>query len=130
MSPMTMQAAVLLACLLVGHFLGDFTPLSTPRMLEAKARGGPLLPIAAHAAVHAVLTGAVVLVVVRPGLELAGLAVGIQFASHLALDGLRARLGVKIRSFGDPANNAFWTALGLDQLAHAVILVGIAALVL
>ena len=127
---MTAQAIVLLGFLLIGHFLGDFTPLSTRRMLEAKARGGPMLPIAQHAGVHAVLTGLAVLAVARPGPELLGLAFGIQFATHLVLDGLRARLGARSSSLSDPGANVFWTALGIDQLAHALVLVGIAALVL
>ena len=32
---MSSQAAVLLAFLLVGHFLGDFTPLASARMRDA-----------------------------------------------------------------------------------------------
>lgn len=126
---MTAQAIALLAFLLLGHFLGDFTPLSTPRMLEAKANGGPIAPIAAHAAVHAVLTGIAVLAIARPAPGLVATAVGIQFLTHLALDGGRAWIGVRRPALNDPATNAFWTALGLDQLSHALVLVGITALV-
>ena len=54
---MTAQTMVLLAFLFVGHFLGDFTPLASARMQEAKLSGTPLGPIALHALVHAVLVG-------------------------------------------------------------------------
>ena len=54
---MSVTAAVLLAALLLGHNLGDFTPLATPRMLGAKSEGRPIGPIAAHAAVHGLLAG-------------------------------------------------------------------------
>ena len=42
---MTPDAAALLLALLLGHFLGDFTPLLTERMREAKERGGPMGPM-------------------------------------------------------------------------------------
>ena len=63
---MTAEAAWLLAFLLIGHFLGDFTPLSTPSMLRAKAVGTPLGPIGAHAAVHAGLVAVAVALVAGP----------------------------------------------------------------
>jgi len=127
---MSAQAVVLLAALMVGHFLGDSTPLSTPRMLEAKARGGPLLPIVAHAAVHAVLTGLAVMAVARPAPAVLALALVIEFVSHFSLDAFRARLGVRVPALANPGDGLFWTALGLDQLAHGLVLVWIAALVL
>jgi len=124
------QAAVLLALLLVGHFLGDFTPLATARMQEAKANGGPMRVIAAHAAVHAVLTGLAIALVA--GLEPSALwlAVGLQFLTHWGLDAFRARLGVRVPVFADPSKNVYWTALGLDQLAHGLVLLIITMLVL
>jgi len=127
---MTAQAILLLSFLLIGHFLGDFTPLSTPRMLEAKASGGPILPIAAHAAVHAVLAGIVVAAIARPAPGLTAIAVGLEFATHLALDGARSWMCVRRPALRDPGTNAFWTALGMDQLSHVLVLVAIAALVL
>jgi hypothetical protein len=126
---MSGEALALLSCLLIGHFLGDFTPLATARMQEAKASGGPQLPIIAHAGVHAAFTGIAVLLVARPTLDLLAIAVAIQFASHWALDAFRARVGLQAPALSDPSNNAFWTALGLDQLVHALVLLGIASLV-
>lgn len=126
---MSTQALVLLAALLVGHFLGDFTPLATARMLEAKANGGPMRLVAAHAAVHAVLTGLAVSLVVGLEPSVLALVVGLQFVTHGALDAVRSRLGVAFPSLGDPTHNVYWTALGLDQLAHGLVLVAITAVV-
>jgi hypothetical protein len=120
----------LLAFLFSAHFLGDFTPLATRGMLDAKAVGKPLGPIASHAAVHAVLVGLAVALVVRPGPGLIGMAALVEFGAHLAIDWVRGRLGGHWPTLSDPAAQAYWTALGLDQLAHAFVLIGIAALVL
>ena len=126
---MSGEAVLLLSGLLIGHFLGDFTPLATARMLEAKANGGPMRWIAAHAALHALLTGLVVAWVAGPAPSLLALAVGLQFGTHWVLDASRARLGVKVPALQDPARNVYWTALGLDQLAHALVILGITVLV-
>jgi len=119
------QAAVLLGMLFVGHFLGDFTPLATARMQEAKANGGPMSLIAAHAALHAFLTGLAVALVVGPEPAVLALVVGLQFLTHFGLDAFRARLGVRVPALKDPGKNTYWTALGLDQLAHGLVLIAI-----
>ncbi len=127
---MTSHEISLLAFLFSAHFLGDFTPLATRRMLEAKSVGKPLGPIASHAAIHGVLVGLAVALVVRPGPGLIGMAALVEFGAHLAIDWVRGRLGGHWPTLSDPADQAYWTALGLDQLAHAFVLIGIAALVL
>ncbi len=109
---MTGQAVVLLCGLLFAHYLGDYTPLATPRMQEAKAVGGPLLFIAAHAAVHALLVALVVALVVG-----------------MAWPTLRAKLGQRYPKLNDCQKSGFWYSLGVDQLGHGLILVGVAALV-
>lgn len=127
---MTSQAAVLLACLFLGHFLGDFTPLANGRMQEAKRAGRPLGPIALHALVHTVLVGAAVVAIARPGWVLVLAASAMEFWSHFALDWVKGVMSARSPALGDPARPAFWRALGLDQLAHALVLVGISWLVL
>jgi hypothetical protein len=127
---MTNQAGLLLAFLFVAHFLGDFTPLASARMLDAKAKGTPLGPIALHALIHAVLVGIVVTAIARPAPLLILGAASIEFWTHLGLDWFKGRLGARNPAFADPVRRPFWTALGVDQLAHALVLVGIAALVL
>ncbi len=125
---MTAEAAVLLAALLVGHFLGDFTPLANARIQAAKANGGPMRFIAAHAGIHALLVAVVALVFAGPAAGLLALVVAIQFVTHFGLDAFRSRLGVSSPGLRDPKAGIFWTVLGLDQLAHGLVLVGIAAL--
>ena len=126
---MTTFAAGLLACLFVAHYLGDFTPLSTGRMLEAKAAGGPISLIASHAGVHAILLGVVVTAATGFEARLIGAVVAIEFLTHLAIDLARGRLGARVPKIRDSSNRAFWWVLGLDQLAHAIVLLWIAALV-
>ena len=127
---MTEQAAVLLVFLFVGHFLGDFTPLATARMLEAKLTGSPIGPIALHALVHAVLVGLAVAAIARPVPMLILAAVTVEFWTHLGLDWVKGKMSVRRPALGDPGKPIFWTALGIDQLAHALVLVGIAFLAL
>ncbi len=126
---MSREAVLLLSCLMLGHFLGDFTPLATARMQEAKAKGGPMRFIAAHAALHAILTGLAVALVARPEPSLLALVIGLQFVTHWGLDASRARLGVNVPALRDPTSNVFWTALGIDQLAHGLVLLGITVIV-
>jgi len=127
---MTGVATWLLVSLFVAHFLGDFTPLSTKRMQEAKAVGKPVGPIAAHAGVHGILVGAAVTVVSWPGASLLLAAVAVEFVTHLAIDWSRGRMGGRHPELASPQAQPFWTALGLDQLLHYLVLLGITLLVL
>lgn len=124
---MTQEAVVLLLGLLVAHYLGDFTPLAPERVQKAKAAGGPFLPIVGHAAVHGLLVGLAAGLIARPGWALLAGAVAIEFGSHLLIDVLRARLNARFSALRSPERQAFWYALGADQLAHTAILVGLAA---
>jgi hypothetical protein len=125
----TTFAAGLLACLFVAHYLGDFTPLSTGRMLEAKAAGGPVSLIASHAGVQAVLVGIVVAAATGFEMRLVGAALAIEFLTHFAIDLARGRIGARFPKIRDSSNRSFWWALGLDQLAHYLVLLWIAAMV-
>ena len=120
----------LLAILLFCHFLGDFTPLSTARMQEAKSTGKPVGPIAAHALVHGVLVAAAVLLAAAPGMPTVLLAGGLEFGTHFAIDWARGLLGGRYPRVSDPNHQLFWSALGVDQFAHGLVLVWIAWLVL
>jgi hypothetical protein len=126
---MTAQAFWLLAGFLCAHFTGDFSPLVTSRMLEAKADGGPLLHIAAHAAVHGLLVTVVAALVVGLGAKTLALAFGLVFVTHFLLDAGRAQLGQRFHVLNDPGQSPFWHALGIDQLAHALVLLGLVALI-
>lgn len=124
---MTLEAARLLAGLLVAHFLADFTPLATSSMHEAKARGGPPGPILRHALVHGVLAALALAALAGTSWSVLLAAAGAVLLTHFVLDFVRARLSRRFRALGDPADQAFWVALGADQLAHALVLVGVVA---
>ena len=127
---MTGQAVVLLSFLFLAHFLGDFTPLASARIQEAKASGTPLGQIAAHALIHSLLVGITVAAIARPVPMLIAAAVAVEFWTHFVLDWFRGWLGARRAALSDPSRQLHWTALGLDQLAHALVLVAVAALVL
>lgn len=124
---MTYEAVALLAGLLLAHYLGDFTPLAPEPVQEAKAAGGPLLPIVGHAAIHGVLVGLAAGLIARPGWGLLAGAVAIEFGSHLLIDVCRAWLNARFAAIRSPDRQAFWYALGADQLAHTGVLVGLTA---
>ncbi len=126
---MTGALVWLLAILLATHFLGDFTPFATARMQRAKAAGRPAGPIAAHALVHACLVGIAVTVASEAGRPLTATVMGIELATHFGMDWARGALGARNPILLDPGSQLFWTALGLDQLAHGLVLVWIAYLV-
>ena len=126
---MTGRAIWLMASLFFAHFLGDFTLLSTKRMQEAKATGRPAGPIAAHGLVHALLVGAAVALVAWSGVLVVVTVVAIEFASHFGIDWTRGRLTAGRPSLSSPGSSAFWMVLGLDQLAHYLVLLWIGALV-
>ena len=126
---MTNQAAVLLAGFFFAHYLGDFTPLSTPRMLEAKTNGQPMWLIAAHALVHTGLVALVILAVAFPAWSILALAAAIEFVTHFDIDAGRAKLGQRLPEMNNPGHNVFWYALGFDQFAHAIVLIGLTLLV-
>lgn len=127
---MTGEATWLLAGLLFAHFVGDFTPLATARMHEAKADGGPVAPILQHAAVHGALSGIVLMLLSGVSWSLVLGAAAVVLASHFLLDLTRARVGLRLQSSLDPGRQAFWVALGADQLAHGLVLVGVASWIL
>ncbi len=126
---MTGDALWLLGALFLAHYLGDFTPLLTARMLEAKAQGSPLKPIAGHAAVHSVLVGVAVAVLAAPAWSLLLAVCGIEFGTHFVIDATRGRLARVFPILRDPEQGVYWYVFGLDQLAHMLVLLGLAALV-
>jgi len=107
--------------LLFCHFLADFTPLSTPWMLQAKLVGKPWWPIMVHAAVHGLLMGLVLLLFTNP-LQALGLAV-FQTLAHFLTDLVKGRLSAAFAMFREPSHKAYWGLFGADQLCHQVAIV-------
>ena len=95
------------------HFLCDF-PLQGRYML-GKFKGGTewILPLAAHASVHALGTLLIALCV-KPHLA-ASLAL-LDFFAHFLMD--RVKASPKMLGRYKPDQKAYWLALGADQAWH------------
>lgn len=117
-----MLAIWALVALQIKHCLADFV-WQSPWMIAGKAKyahpGG-----VAHAGVHSVITGAIL---VGFGLPIgASVAVAIcEFVVHYHIDYIKAltarRLGL------GPNDPRFWSHLGFDQLAHQLTYLAIVA---
>ncbi len=126
---MTTNAVWLLGALLICHFLGDFTHLSTDRMQTAKAAGSPLTSILAHATVHATLVLIAVWAIATTSWSLVLVAAGIELGTHFAIDAFRARLEVRLPAVRDPSRRTHWYVFGVDQLLHGLVLLWIVVVV-
>lgn len=114
---------ILLALLLVKHFLADF-PLQSQSMVAGKGQRHDWWDhLIAHCCVHWILTCAILWCFVD--IVMAAQFATIDGATHFIIDRLKAHpdLGGRWK----PADKAFWNALGLDQLAHGLIYVLIAS---
>jgi len=100
--------------------LGDFSPLSTKWMLEAKRHGKPFFPIFVHAGVHAVLMLPVLLIFtdIRQALLLSA----FQLMTHFIIDVWKGRMSLWFPVFGDIQNKWFWMLFGLDQFLHQAVI--------
>ena len=83
---------LLLLLLFSCHFLADFTWLSTPWMLKAKALGKPFFPILIHAMIHAMLMSVVLYFFIGTDLKLWGSLVLFQWGSHFIIDVWKGRM--------------------------------------
>lgn len=105
---------------LIKHFLADFL-LQTDWMAAGKDRPkGWLLPLAAHAGVHGVMTAALFLAVAPP-LAWLGLA---DMLIHGAIDRLKS-ISTRRKAL-TPRQTAFWWLFGLDQSLHHLTHIGLA----
>ncbi len=102
------------------HLLGDFSPLSTAWMLNAKRFGKPLFPIFVHAAVHASLMLSVLFFFTE--LKYALLLAGFQLITHFIIDVWKGRMNGWFPVFSDMNNKAYWFLFGFDQLLHQMVI--------
>jgi hypothetical protein len=116
-----MDNLYLLIALFFCHFIADFTWLSTTWMLNAKSVGKPLLPIFAHAAVHATLMG-IALAFGHLTFALWFNLVMFQLLSHFLIDLWKGRMNVWFPIVKSPANKWHWILFGFDQFLHAVVI--------
>lgn len=101
----------LLVIFQVKHFIADF-PLQRKYMLGKMNRTGWVMPLAAHASVHAIFTLAIVLLYDS---SLWWLSI-IDFVLHFAIDRIKASPNL-LNRWG-PDKPYFWWSLGADQMAH------------
>ena len=111
----------LFVSLLVCHYVADYC-LTTHGMIAAKAKGKPWFPIAGHAAIHAILMGAVLLAF-GIGWKLCVLLSFIQWVSHFIIDTTKGMLTARFPLLADNTRKPFWMLYGLDQLLHLLIIV-------
>lgn len=109
------------------HWAADFTHLSTTWMLNAKQVGKPLLPIFAHAGVHAGLF--FIAVFALHGIDKAILAAAIQLPTHFSIDVLKGKMNVWFPELKSFENKFHWWVFGADQMLHQSVIIGTAALV-
>lgn len=94
----------------VKHLLADYV-LQMSWMAKGKARGQSWLqPLLAHAGVHAALTLSIALVL-APSLWWLG---ALDLLIHATIDRIKGRTTVGWTT----GEQRFWTAFGLDQMAH------------
>jgi len=118
---------LLLICLLICHYLCDYTHLSTSWMLNAKRTGKPLYPIFTHAAVHASFMHIVVSFYSSYCNHLTNTQLFacliLQLSSHFVIDVLKGRMNTWVPVVASPANKSHWYIFGLDQLLHQLVIV-------
>ena len=117
--------AIIFAAFLVKHFLADF-PLQFPFMVIGKGKEKDwILPLFAHASIHGILTFLILIVVTKNVLFSLSVSL-LEIIVHLSIDRVKASPYLLGR-FKDTSKPVFWWCLGLDQLAHGLCYVAIAA---
>ena len=106
------------------HWAADYTHLSTAWMLNAKRLGKPILPILAHAGVHATLMGFAMLVL--HGATLALQLALFQLITHFLIDLWKGRMNGWFPKLQSPANKWHWIVFGADQYLHQLVLIAMA----
>ena len=105
------------------HWLADYTHLSTAWMLNAKRLGKPIIPIIAHASVHGILMGIVLIFFLPTNEPLYWNLLSLQVITHFLIDLWKGRMNGWFPSLQSPANKGHWIIFGLDQYFHAIIII-------
>lgn len=117
--------AYLLIALFFCHFLADFTQLSRPWMLKAKATGAADYRIMSHALVHAFLMAGVLLFYCSTwGMVIPLFA--FQAITHFWIDVFKGRMNVWFPKVKDQLHYPYWILFGFDQFLHATVIIIIA----
>jgi len=108
--------------LMLCHWAADYTHLSTSWMLNAKKLGFPLIPILAHATVHAVLMGVASLFFCLNFSFLWKIFL-FQLLTHFCIDVWKGKMNAWFPSLQNPMNKYHWYIFGIDQLLHNVAII-------
>jgi hypothetical protein len=109
----------LLILLNLCHWAADYTHLSTPWMLKAKAKGWPLYPILCHACCHGTLMCLVLYFFTD--IATATYLMFVQIASHFIIDVFKGYAQHTLRL--QAANPFFWWLFGADQFLHQAVII-------
>ena len=117
---MILEIFTLLVLFQLKHFVCDY-PLQTQYMLGKMQATGWIQPLAAHAAVHAIGTFIITIIVFNPAyyldaVTLAVILAIVDFIVHFMVDRIKASPNLGGRF--NPTQPYFWWALGADQMAH------------
>jgi len=117
-----MKNIIILILLFGGHFLADFTPLSSMWMLKAKRYGKPLFPIFCHGLMHGIFTFIILLFSECRIMEILMLT-GVMTISHFVIDVWKGRLTAAYSKFQNTQNKSYWWLMGFDQYLHAIVII-------
>lgn len=105
---------LLLGLLQTKHLLADYV-WQTAAMVRTKGIYGH--PVgASHSALHAVLSGLILLAVPGTGIGLAGAIVIAEFIVHYHTDWSKDQLSSRLNQ--NPKQKGYWVLVGLDQYLH------------
>lgn len=113
---------LLLIGLFFCHFLADYTHLSTPWMLKAKATGYHSLPIFCHALVHGTLMGLLLLFFTNDANLLINLFI-LQVVTHFSIDSCKGLLNIYFPQVKDSRKTLHWIIFGFDQFLHTLVII-------
>lgn len=117
-----MKTEIILICLSIGHFLGDYTHLSTNWMLSAKRYGKPLSPILCHALVHTIFVQIVLIFFINDWSRIL-ISMLFMLITHFSIDVVKGRINKYFPSVQQPSNKIHWYIFGADQLLHFIVII-------
>lgn len=116
--------AIAVGLFCIKHYLADFVLQTTWMSRGKESPNGWLAPLAAHAGMHALLTG-VIFLALSPSLAI--IATVADWTIHGAIDRGKAIASRSLEAATD--NPVFWWLHGADQMAHQLTHLGFAILI-
>ena len=105
---------ILLVLFQIKHFAADF-PLQTQYMLGKFKKDDWILPLLAHATVHAFMT-ATIAIVFANSIYVIVFVTLVDFITHFIMDRIKA--SPDLLGKWRPTDTMFWNVVGIDQMVH------------